>query len=73
MASDIDERNGEEMNNDAVLYREEHGEIEEPIPPLFESDNKYEAGMFVISWRGFNPTLPVKVIQNGDMWLVVRE
>lgn len=61
------------MNDDAFLYREEHGDTEEPIPPLFESDNKYEAGMFMIGWRATEPTLPVKVIQNGDMWLVVRE
>jgi hypothetical protein len=61
------------MNDDAFLYQEEHGDIEEPIPPLFESDNKYEAGMFMIGWRIDNPRLPVKVVQNGDVWQVVRD
>lgn len=54
-------------------YELEYGEIEEIELPLFESTNKYEAGMFMIAWRATEPTLPVKVIQRGDMWMVVRE
>ena len=54
-------------------YELEHEEIEEDELPLFESRIKYRAEMFMMGWKIDNPTLPVRIIQMGDMWLVVNE
>jgi len=40
---------------------------------LFSSENRFEVGMFMLSWEAREPTLPVKIVQGEGMWHCVPD